>query len=315
MTPLMINKGLLPCNISFPKKFGLREKREAEAAYMLGRLYQQSENSGNQPKSSKTLSNDQALELFDQAATYAPLKLRSLWHKSELAASLGKEKLVRQSLADILGQVKDSSSIASAQYALSQSYLRANEIDRASSQFKKIRIQFPHTDYAFGSGYYLGTLAYTQLIKQLNTANPYASALFKTVCAYYFEYLQAIPSGHFAKDILSKLERLTNNGHHRWSANQSQSALIANAYAANGQYKSALFYWQKPGAESHLLAIADCLVKLGQISSAKEMFFKALPKNPSSPDTLLLANEICSHLNKSESIQFWQRLHHCGFGH
>ena len=71
----------------------------------------------------------------------------------------------------------------------------------------------------------------------------------------------------------------------------------------------------KAGAESRPLAIANCLVKLGQISSAKEMFFKALSKNPSSPDNLLLANEICSHLNKSDSMQFWQRLHHSGFGH
>ncbi len=280
------------------EKPGKREK--SEASYMLGRLCQQSSDPNQPPYSSGPISAEQTIALFDQAQAYSPLKLRSLWHKSEVAASLGKEKLVRQSLGDILAEVKDQASIAAAQYGLAQSFLRANELERAASQFKQIRVEFPHTDYAFGSGYYLGTLAYTRLKKEIAMGQSWNPVLYRTTCIYYFEYLQASPSGHFAKDILSVLEHSTGHAEHHWSPNSSQLAVLANAYFTNGQYKQALFCWHKAGQEKHLLPIALCLIRLGQISSAREMLLKALEKKPNYSDYLALANQLSLHLSKPE---------------
>jgi len=96
----------------------LDHRQKAETAYMLARLAQPP-------------AEEQTLSLFDLAQTYPPLKVKSLWHQSEIAAMLGKEKLVRQALADLLAQAKDSASIAAAQYALAQSYVRANETNNA----------------------------------------------------------------------------------------------------------------------------------------------------------------------------------------
>ncbi len=75
----------------------LNERQNAEAAYMLARLFQQS---------ADPATKEQVPALLDLAATYTPLKVKSLWHKSEIASSLGKEKLVRQTLAALLAEIK-----------------------------------------------------------------------------------------------------------------------------------------------------------------------------------------------------------------
>jgi len=88
---------------------------------------------------------------------------------------------------------------------------------------------------------------------------------------------------------------------------------MANAYFAIGQYKSSLTCWQKLGINKHLLPVANCLVKLGQISLAEEKFFQELAKNPDNKLCLTLANEISSHLKRIDCLHFWQRLHHTKF--
>ncbi len=264
----------------------LDDRQKAEAAYMLARLIQQSADAAQ----------GQALQLFDQAQTYPPLKIKSLWHKSEIAAILGKEKLVRQVLATLLPELKDQTSIAAAQYSLAQSYVRAGEIDNAIRLLKQIRVDFPGTDYAIGAGYYLGTLS------------P------QNARAYYFEYLQASPNGHFTADILLKLEKLARPNILPFK--ESELVAMANAYSAIGEYKSSLACWQKAGTNKHLLPVASCLLRLGQIRPAQEKFFESLAEQADEPGgsgrmqcaPTELANEISSRLKHADSIRFWQKL-------
>ena len=284
----------------------LNDRQKAEAAYMLARLIQ-------------PLAEARTLSLFDLAQVYPPLKIKSLWHKSEIAAVLGKEKLVRQNLTALLAEIKDEPDIAAAQYALAQSYIRANETNNARDLFNKIKFDFPDTNYAIGANYYLGTLAYSQLTQ--NSQSPHGlpeaglfkfnrqkppAELLKDACVYYFEYLRASPGGHFTPDILLKLDNLAV--HRFWQPKESELALMAAAYFAVGHYQSSFAYWQKAGINKHLLAASDCLLQMGQYYAAKEKFLQWLASGQKDEHCLSIANTISWHLNRSDCLHFWQQL-------
>jgi len=300
----------------------LNDRQKAEVAYMLARLAQQSADRASQ--TTVAMTGEQTLKLFEEAQTYPPLKAKSLWHKSEIAAMLGKEKLVRQTLTAFLAQAKDSADIAAAQYALAQSYVRASETNNACKLLNKIRADFPGTDYAIGAGYYLGTLSYNQFEQKSSSQHNYPrSGLFKLfgqnsapeplkdACTYYSEYLLASPGGHFTPDILLKLENLAV--HNFWQPKESELVLMAIAYSTIGQYKSSLACWQKAGISKHLLAVSSCLVRLRQFSLAQEKFFQGLANNSHDKHCLAIANEISSHLNAAGCLHFWQQLRRSKF--
>ncbi len=77
--------------------------------------------------------------------------------------------------------------------------------------------------------------------------------------------------GRFAGDILAKIESLNKLDNNLLKS--EELAIVAKAYFLNGQYKVALNYWQRAGADKYLFEIADCLIKLGQIEAAEKTFF------------------------------------------
>ena len=301
----------------------ISSEEQAQASYMLARLYEQDIELGKDKpidKSRKILVRSlckQTIGLFNQAKLCSPLKIKSLWHISEVATINGEEKIVRQALNETLGQNIGSDETAAVQYALAQSYMRSNEIDKAFDLLKKIRTTFLHTDFAFGAGYYLGSFAYTQLeqnnktLKKQIYENMSPSGLIKAILCYYLEYLQVSPSGRFAGDILAKLKSLDSQ--HRVSFKESESAIIANAYFLNEQYTPALLYWKKANIDKHSSAIAQCLIKLGQAAAAQQIFFKGLEKYPYDKSSLPAAFSISKQLNNTDAFKFWSRLHNTKF--
>jgi len=307
----------------FLKRKQISSEERAQASYMLARLYEQDIETGKDKpidKSKKILTKslcDQTIFLFNQAEIYSPLKIKSLWHISEVATISGEEKIVRQVLNEMLGQNIGSDETNAVQYALAQSYMRTDEIDKAFDLLKKIRTTFPHTDYALGAGYYLGTFAYTQLeqnnkaIKKQIYENMLLSGLVKAILAYYLEYLQLSPSGRFAEDTLAKLKSLESK--HKVSFKENELAIIANAYFLNEQYTPALIYWKKANIDKHRFEIAQCLIKLGQVAAAQQSFFKGLEKYPHDKSSLPAALSISKQLNNTDAFKFWSRLHNTKF--
>ncbi len=139
---------------------------QAQAAYMLGRILQQSiEKPKDRPANKEKYR--ESLALFTNAKTYPSLRTNSLWHISEIATIYGEEKIVRGALKELLNDAADVNVSAAVQYSLAQSYLRAHEVDKATEAFKKIRTDFPMNNYTLGSAYYLGTLDIRNLSKNI----------------------------------------------------------------------------------------------------------------------------------------------------
>jgi len=296
----------------------LSDREKSEAAYILARLFQRLVESGSISflPNTHTLEHEtpaqiaeQTLHWFDLAQNYPSLTIKSLWHKSEIAASLGKEKLVRQYLTALLNEDKEPISIAAAQYAMAQSYIRAGERNNANKLLNKIKTEFAGTNFAIGSDYYLGTLSYNQ-VDQKSTFkhNPTFATqqLIKDACDHYFQYLQASPQGRFSSDILLKLTILSSAG--LWQPKENQLILMANAYLATGQFRKSLTYWQKCGANKHIPEVASCLVALNQPVPAQNIFLKGASSASPNKRYLIVANEISSHLNSADSLNFWQKL-------
>jgi soluble lytic murein transglycosylase len=292
---------------------------QSQAAYMLGRIYQESIGKNKDKQVDQVVKKQkcqEALALFIQAETDPALKNRSLWHISEVATIYGGEKIVRQALNDLLNGATDTNLIVSARYGLAQSYLRANEVDNAVDAFKKIRIEFPDTNYALGSSYYLGTLAYAQFDQEHKSQNnqqqnsasaPDYRAQLKIVLPYYLDYLQKSPSGRFATDILIKLEVI--NKFDSSLVKIEKLAIIANAYFAHGQYETALSYWLKAGTEKYVFEIANCFIRLGQIKLAQTKLFQAVERYPADKRYLALSEDLCTKLNKQDALELWQKLY------
>jgi len=143
----------------FLKQWGINSTDKQEASYLLGRLLQ---------SSSKPDDLQEALSAFQISKELDSLRNVSLWHASEVAQALGKEKVVR----DFLNQIRKSSAeedvIARADYGLAQSYLRASETDRAQEAFASIQKQYPGSAYAIGANYYLGEIAWAKAMAQPN---------------------------------------------------------------------------------------------------------------------------------------------------
>ena len=294
-------------------------REQAEAAYMLARIYQQSLAINKHAAVDQAVNRQKEKEvfaLFDKAKSDTPLRKNALWHISEVATISGNEKIVRQALNDLLGIVTDANDIAAARYALAQSYLRANQIGEAADAFKKIYVEFPNTKYALGSAYYLGTLDYTRLdqeyklrnnLQQITVSRSDLLIRLEKILLYYLEYLQKSPSGRFAADILSKMEIISKLD--KEFVKSDKLAIIANAYFANGKYKEALNLWVQADADKRSLEIADCLLTLGQVKNAQEKFFKGIEKHPTDDRHLFLAEKISDKLDKKDALRFWERLY------
>lgn len=294
---------------------GSSETDRSQYAYMLGRLLQQriSKNPQNQ-----ILEDDSkaALFLFNKSKTFLPLKKNSLWHISEIGILRGEEKIVRNALSELLGLANTGDTKAEVQYAFAQSYLRGGEIDKARESLQKIRVDFPETDYALGSGYYLGTLAYAEMQREQKKTglvtsikqpeSQVATMLINTALFYYLEYLQKSPNGRFSKDITEKLVAIDNKNPKLLS--RQMLAVLGSAYYANGEFKKALEYWRRLDKSEYAVEKADCLSKLNKDKAAEQEFLQAVKGKKFIENYLSVAEDISNKLNKTEAIQFWNIL-------
>ncbi len=279
----------------FLGQVNVNKEENAQAAYMLARIYQDDlmsgQNNGNpQVRQQKY---KQTIVLYSASKIYAPLKDKSFWHLIETAALGGEEKLLRQMLNEKLNE-NGTLDKAAVNYALAQSYLRTNELSKAAEILNQIRSNFPNTDYALAAGYYLATM---------NAAD---KTQIKQSFRYYWEYLQLCPDGRFSKDILAKLTSLEKQ--HRATFTANEFAVLANAYFVNSMLEQSLRYWRKAGTDKHLLDVAQCLLKLGQTKAAEEFLLKAAVKNANDAHCLPIAELLSNELSRDEAIIFWNKL-------
>jgi soluble lytic murein transglycosylase len=257
-----------------------------EASYILARLLQSSNAQGDLKE---------ALPLFETARELPALTELSQWHISDVAAALGQEKLVRKSLESIVAQTASEEKRAEAEYGLAQSYLRANENEKADSAFRKIKKDYPRTEYATGAGYYLGEMA----LAHADAANQ------KEGISLFNQYLRSSPTGHFGYTILDRLRHLAQTNPGVFTSDDFD--LYGNAAYAQGNWKVALDLWQK-SKRSRLMESAMCFCKLGAIDRARATLIAAIKRNPGDYRYASVGSEITNHLRTPDAVKLWRQV-------
>jgi len=114
-----------------------------------------------------------------------------LFQQSKCAAGFGNEKAAVKKLKEILlnpnSPVRDQAS-----YNLGQAYVRTGNYNKAGKQFLKTIQEYPSTNYAVGSYYYLG--------KIYKKKNP------ELALKYWTNYIAKAPDGRFALDITNEIK-------------------------------------------------------------------------------------------------------------
>lgn len=270
----------------------------SEASYILARLLQ---NSTNQQDLKE------ALDYFEKSKELPALHELSQWHLSEVAGSLGQEKLVRKTLETLLSEAKSEDKRAAAQYGLAQSFLRAHENDKAESSFKQVKAQFPHTEYAVGSEYYLGELRLSQLESpDANSKNSLEKErLLKEGISFFNSYLESSPTGHFAYAIIDRLRPLIKANPSAFDANDFD--LYGQASYEQGHCRQALDFWQQ-GKHVRLMESASCYARMGAIERARATLLTAIKRYPGDYRYASVAGEISNHLSSAETLKLWRQV-------
>ncbi len=261
---------------------GTSDEQKREAAYVLARLLQKGNAAGDLK---------QAVRLLEEASAIAPLWGRCQWHISECGSSLGNEKLVRKSLASIAERSAAIDEVAGARYGLAQSYLRANEKERARQAFADIRRQFPGSQWALGAAYYLGEMALADGGKQ------------NEALACFRQYLKASPDGHFARDIVARLAALPG-----YTPTSSDRALFAQVHFVHGEWSEALADWSRSAVKGRWLEQATCQAQLKRTAEARQALWsgiKAHPNDPSLPAAADMLSQMSSH---DEAVSLWKTI-------
>jgi soluble lytic murein transglycosylase len=251
-----------------------------EVAYVFGRTLQ----NGGTPDELK-----QALGLFNESSELAPLWERSQWHISEVGATLGQEKTVRQAL-QVIGEKADSEkSKAAAEYGMAQSYLRASEPDKARQAFALVRDNYPKTQYAIGAAYYLGEANIDAPDKQSQ-----AIAMFR-------EYLRRSPDGHFARDIVNRLSSLKG-----YTPSSEDHDLFGQVHFVHGEWQAAIDNWKKTSPVKHWFEYATALARLSRSSEAKTALQNGIKSHPNDANVPAAAQMLSRMGTRDDATAVWK---------
>jgi len=269
---------------------------------------------------------EEALSLFEEAASHEDLGERARLHGAEIALSLNNEKKLQEILEPIraaaeksaaekaaASKSKSPSAVLSSEtaariktrseavYRLAESYNRAESYRQAIDTFILLRRAYPKTEFATGAAQYLGTLA----IDQDN--NP------ERALDYFRIYLKASPQGKFAPSIGQRLLKLETppqpDGTKTTppiSLTRDDHLLIAYAFYRHGLWSLALDQWDRAGSKHILRSL--CLVKLNKKAEGIQTLIAAGKANYKDPLIKNVATQICHSLSTAEALSLWKQV-------
>ena len=180
---------------------------------LISKLFQSREHSRSLYKKARQfqLNNDykSAYYTYGQISSGYKIFDITLYHQGNCAAGLEDEKTAIKKFKKILKFYPKSPVAPLASYNLGQAYLRFENRLEAEKQFQSTLENFPGTDYALGSLYYLG---------ELNKDNNKRLA-----SEYWLRYIAIAPSGRFAVESHEGLKSLD----HEFTQKDRLSAGIA----------------------------------------------------------------------------------------
>ena len=254
----------------------------------------------------------EVIALFEEGSQITPLWQRAQNHIIAIATSWGFEDQLRTHLDIIKAHAgdkqEDQQEKLAADYALAQSFVRTNELDKAKPLLLAIRKQFPESECAIGAAYYLGEIDIKEKQQADTPANHNAIAITASAQKYFRQYLHSSPAGHFAKEIVNSLLKAATTGEQSITA--SDHELFGQVYFNAADWGDALAQWQAVDPETKLLERASCYVHLGQVHEAQAYLLKALKQegHKLAGSYVPVAAMICQPLTRAQATDFWRSI-------
>ena len=170
---------------------------------------------------------ESAYKLFGKVPYSSSLKHPALFRQARCATNIGDKSLAIKKYKKIVNSSSKSAIAPISHYNMAV-IMYEEQNKNAKKHFKKIIKEYPASDYALASNYYLGLLEATNMPKGKRRqikAKEKAIEYFKT-------YITKAPDGRFAINSVKAIKSLEN------TLTNYDNLLIAKVYYANGEYEN-----------------------------------------------------------------------------
>lgn len=231
-------------------------------------------------------SYEKALEEFKRLEPVYPGLQDILWlHEAECYVGQGNEWAVQKKLNSLLQQYPDSAVKVLARYKIGQSQYRGSEWEKAQKTFEKIRQDYPQSDYAKGSLYYLGALLAKEESTQKQAIQPLEG------------YLRECPDCKFSGDAADVLEKVLPTP----TAEEYGLMGVANAAAAKDIKKTLAHLGKGPRAMTWL-ALGKSQIRAGQTQAGIQTLASGLPNAKDTETAKTAIDAILAHTAPAQQL-------------
>ena len=203
-----------------------------------------------------------ALEGFKQLERpYPGLKDFLYLHQAEAYAGQGNEWAVQKKLTDLIKEVPGSALRPVAQYRIAQSHSRASEWDKALAAFKKTQADYPKSEEATGSLYYLAELDLRTNVSSTSGADNLR------------RYLKACPDCRFSGDAATLLNKRVPSP----SGEDARLIGLGYGHAALNAPKAISYLKSQPLTAESWLLLGGMQIRAGQQAAGVQTLMSGLP--------------------------------------
>ncbi len=220
-----------------------------------------------------------ALSQFKRLELVYPGLQDFLWlHEAEAYVGQGNEWAVQKKLNSLLSTRPSTPFNAVSLYRIGQSQFRGSEWVAAEKTFTKVRSQYPDTDYAIGSLYYLGALK-----TKAEATKTEAAELLKA-------YLNQCPDCKFSGEAADLLEKLLPK------PTAEEHALMGLADASSSKdLKKTLAHLNQGQRQSTWLALGKTQLQAGLTQSGIQTLINGLPFAKETDETRAAIDVLLAH--------------------
>lgn len=178
---------------------------------------------------------EKAYQEFGKVPSASSLKKSALFRQARCATNMNRKELAIKKYNRIVHSNSKLSIVPISQYNMANLLFDIKEDKKAKKHYKKIIKNYPTSDYAIASEYFLGLIEknnFPENEKKKAKAINRASINFKT-------YIEKSPDGRYAIKSVEELLKLD------LKLKNYDNLLIAKVYYANGEYEKAKEYLNK----------------------------------------------------------------------
>lgn len=202
---------------------------------------------------------------FGKVPYNSNLKHAALFRQARCATALDKKDLAIKKYKKVVHSNSKTSIIPISQYNMAI-LMYESKNKSAKRYFKRLIKNYPSSDYAIASNYYLGMIEVENMPK-----SPKKQEKVKNKALLYFKkYIEKAPDGRFTINAINEIKKLNV------PLSNYDNLLIAKGYYANGEYDNAKEYLHKTTLSESWSDFAKNEFKLGNREKGKEYLTKGL---------------------------------------